>query len=54
MSGAAGDLGRGLEDAPVDDDRVVDKVQALKLGGEAVQAVGVSDVGEVLERARHY
>jgi hypothetical protein len=44
------DLGRGLEDPAVDDDRVVDKVETLELGGEAVQAVGVSDVREVLER----
>ena len=30
------------------DDRVVDKVEALKLGGQAVEAVGVDAVCEIL------
>ena len=30
------------------DDRVVDKVEALKLGGQAVEAVGGDDVCEIL------
>ena len=37
--------GGRLEDAPVHDDGVVDEVQTLELGGQAVETVGVGDVG---------
>ena len=40
--------GGRLEDPAVHDDGVVDEVQTLELGGQAVETVGVGDVGEIL------